>query len=197
MKVITALGKEHLCMFLPGLQVEECHDFEKLIKKSSPDAVSSWDFTWALCVLQSVETLCLTSSHQTLACFENPGAEKAFLHNKAEKSLHPWYVGLEYLCSFHLLLLLKWFFHLEALCLLNAEEAGISFKNWNTCILFTWWASTKFPLKTQETSSDSGGESIIGMREFCWCGLALLSNSLKPDTLLVLPSARQNSSVYC
>lgn len=65
-------------------------------------------------------------------------------------------------------------------------------KNQNTCLSFTWWASTKFPLKTQETNSDSGGESIIGMREFCCCGLALLSKSLKPDTLLVLPSARQN-----
>lgn len=32
MKVITALSKKHLCIFLPGLQVEECHNFEKLIK---------------------------------------------------------------------------------------------------------------------------------------------------------------------
>jgi len=63
----------------------------------------------------------------------------------------------------------------------------------NTCNSLTWWASTKFPLKTQETKSDSGGESIIGMRGFCRCGLILLSKSLEPDTLLVLPSARQQN----
>lgn len=55
----------------------------------------------------------------------------------------------------------------------------------------------KFPLKTQETNSDSGGESIIGIRGFCCCGLALLPKSPEPDILLVLPSARQeNESVH-
>jgi len=49
----------------------------------------------------------------------------------------------------------------------------------------------KFPLKTQETNNDSGGESIMGIRGFCCCGLVLLPKSLEPDTLLVLPSARQ------
>lgn len=44
---------------------------------------------------------------------------------------------------------------------------GSNFIQKSKYILFTWWASTKFPLKTQETSSDSGGESIIGMRELC------------------------------